>query len=77
MFGGFGCSFFIGEQEYLASLIIQTAYHDFYGTECIIFKAKNKQFTFEDALGECCARDIEFSPDALRAVVKDFIEANS
>lgn len=74
---GFCCVFYIGEQEYLASLIIQTAYADFYGTECIIFKSKDRQFTFADALGECMARNIDYSQDALRECVEDFILANS
>ena len=70
---GFACIFHIGEQEYLGSLIIQTAYADYYGTECIIFKSKNGQFTFDDALAECMPRNIDFSQDALRECVTDFI----
>ena len=70
---GFCCLFFIGSQEYLGSLIIRSDLG--YETECVIFKTTNGQFTFEDALGECMMRGVEYSQDALRECVTDFISS--
>lgn len=72
---GWCCIFHIGDQEYLGSLIIQDAYADYYGPECIIFKTENGQFSFDDALGECGSRTVEFSPDGLKECVMDFINS--
>ena len=74
MDGGFGCLFNHKGQDYIATLIIQIAYADFCGPECIIFKAVDKQITFENALGICSARNCEYSADAVREIVEDFIQ---
>ena len=72
---GFCCIFEHKGQEYLASLILQTAYADFYGSECVIFKSKNRQIaSFEDALGVCMMRNIDLSPAGLVDCVTDFIQ---
>ena len=73
---GFNCLFEHKGQEYLASLIIQTAYADFHGTECLIFKIVDKQITFENALGVCGMRNCEFTPGTLKDIVEDFIKYN-
>lgn len=73
--GGFDCIFFHNGQEYLGSLIFQTAYSEWF-VECIIFKTTNGQFSFEDALGVCQWRDCELSADALRERIEDFCSCN-
>ncbi len=73
---GFHCVFEHKGQEYIGSLIVQDAHADWYGVECIIFKSVDKQITFGNALGVCIMRDCEFSQDALRERIEDFIACN-
>lgn len=71
---GWQCLFEHKGQEYLASLTIRSDRN--YCVECIIFKAVDKQITFENALGVCYGLNCDYSPDAVRECVEDFI-ANS
>ena len=72
---GFACLFEHKGQEYIGSLIWQDAYETAF-IECIIFKAVDHKITFANALGVCCARDCDFSQDALRERIEDFIACN-
>lgn len=66
---GWSCVFLYDGQYYLADLT-----YCFGDVECMIFKSDaTGQFTFDDALGEYTNRDCEFSPEALRNCIEDFI----
>jgi len=72
---GFSCLFEHKGREYIGSLIWQEAYGRGF-VECIIFKAVDRQITFENALGECMMRGCTFSKDALRERIEDFVAWN-
>lgn len=77
---GWGCFFTHKGQEYIADLTIRTDLGWITGQdftiECIIFKAVDHQITFENALGVCYGLNCEYSADAVRRCVEDFIDNN-
>lgn len=67
---GWACVFNHDGQWYLADLTTI----DCGMVECMIFKSdETGQFSFDDALGEYCNRDCEFSPEGLKKCIEEFI----
>lgn len=70
---GYYAIFNVNGQYYYASLALV-----FCEPEVMIFKSdETGQFSFEDALGEYSSRDVDFTPDALRDCIEEFVASLS
>jgi hypothetical protein len=67
---GWCCVFKHNGQWYFADLTIV----NYVVVECMIFKSdETGQFSFEDALGEYCNQDCEYSPEGLKKCIEEFM----